>query len=116
MSHFFILMTITLGVNLTTRQMTPFFSSKLQTVSISMFHFCISRPLKFSWHYFLVSKIHIYMLKMALLSLLALISFLFITFPNFLHIKCFVPDPMDYRAIYIHFSSPCSFFFNKQPA
>ena len=45
---FNILKTITLGVNMITRQMTPFFSCTLWALSAGIFHFCISRPSKFS--------------------------------------------------------------------
>ena len=43
MSHFCILMPLTQGVNMITRQTTPFFSSTLWALSVGIFHFCISR-------------------------------------------------------------------------
>ena len=47
---FGILLTITLtGVNMITRQMTPFFSSTLWTLSGGIFCFCISRSSKFNF-------------------------------------------------------------------
>ena len=74
---FDILMTITRGVNMVTRQMTPFSASTLWALSVGIFHFCISRPLKFSsmgslptLYYVLICKIHIYMPKITLSSLL----------------------------------------------
>ena len=45
---FDILMTITLGVNMITRQMTPLFSPTLWVLSVRIFHFWISRPSKFN--------------------------------------------------------------------
>ena len=58
-----ILMTITLKVNMITRQVTPFFSNTLWTLSFGIFHFCNSWS---SWgpplYYILVCKMHIYML------------------------------------------------------
>ena len=44
---FDILVTITLGVNMDTRPMSPFFSSTFWALFISVFHFCISRSSKF---------------------------------------------------------------------
>ena len=88
-----ILMTITLGTNLITRKMTPFFWSTLQALSICIFYCCISRPLKFPpLHFFLFCKIHIYMPKITLLSLLTLISLLYIKFANFSYIICSAPN------------------------
>ena len=49
MSLFDILMTITPGVNVITRQMTPFFSFTLRALTVSIFHFYISRPSEFSF-------------------------------------------------------------------
>ena len=69
---FDILMTITLGVNMITRQMILFFSSTLWALSVGIFHFCISRPSKFTsvesppLHYGLFFRIQIYMPKMGL--------------------------------------------------
>ena len=45
---FDILMTVTLEVNMITRQMTPFLSSTFWALSVGIFHFCISRPSKFT--------------------------------------------------------------------
>ena len=65
-SHFDILKTIPLAVNMITRQMTPFFSSTLWDLSIGMFHF---KTYKIQFHgsfllcSSLVCKIHICMLK-----------------------------------------------------
>ena len=36
-------------ITMITRQMTPFYSSSLQALSVGIFHFCISRPSKFSF-------------------------------------------------------------------
>ena len=41
MSHFWSLMTINLGVNIITKQITPFFSSTLWALSVVTSHFCI---------------------------------------------------------------------------
>ena len=63
---FDVVMTITLGVNMITRKTTPFFSSTLWVLFVGIFHFCISKPSKFSsmgsppLHYVLVCKIHIW--------------------------------------------------------
>ena len=46
-TNFDILKTINLEVNMTNRQMTPFFSSTLWALSVGVFYFSISRPLKF---------------------------------------------------------------------
>ena len=91
---FDILMTITPGVNMITRKMTPIFSSTPQALSVGIFHFCISRPSKFSppLHFALFCKMQIYMPKMTLSPLLTWISFLYIKFANFLYIICFVPN------------------------
>ena len=35
-------------ITMITRQMIPFFASALRALSVDIFHFCISRPLKFS--------------------------------------------------------------------
>ena len=43
-----LMMTITLGVYMKIRQMTPFFLSTFRTLSVGTFYFCISRPSKFS--------------------------------------------------------------------
>ena len=59
-----IFMTISPGVNM--MQITPFFLSTLRALSVCIFHFCISRPSKFSslpsslLDYALICKIHIY--------------------------------------------------------
>ena len=37
---------MTLGINMITRKMNPFFSSTLWALSVDIFHFCISRPSK----------------------------------------------------------------------
>ena len=42
-----LMMTITLGVHMKIRQMTPFFLSTFRTLSVGTFYFCISRPSKF---------------------------------------------------------------------
>ena len=42
-----LMMTITLGVYMKIRQMTPFFLSTFRTLSVGTFYFCISRPSKF---------------------------------------------------------------------
>ena len=36
-------------ITMVTRQMTPFFSSAPRALSVGIFHFCISRPSKFSF-------------------------------------------------------------------
>ena len=46
MSLFDILVTITPGVNMITRQLIPFFLSTLWAPSVGIFYFCISRSLK----------------------------------------------------------------------
>ena len=45
---FGILMTITLGVNMITGQMTPFFHLLFELYFIGIFHFCVSKTWKFS--------------------------------------------------------------------
>ena len=92
-------MTITRGVNMVTRQMTPFSASTLWALSVGIFHFCISRPSKFSsmgslppLHYVLVSKIQIYMPKMTISILLTCISFFYKKLSNFCYITCFVSN------------------------
>ena len=68
---FDIVMTITLlGVNMITRQITPFFSYTLWPLSVGKFHFCVKFHGVPLLHYVLVCKIHIYTPKMALSSLL----------------------------------------------
>ena len=80
-----------------TRNITHFFPCTLWALSVSTFNFCISRPSKFSsmgslspLHYVLVCKIHIYMPKMTLSSLLTQASFFYKKFANFRYITCFV--------------------------
>ena len=109
--YFDILMTITPRVDMITRQKTLFFSSNFSPLSDSIFHFCISRPSKFSsmgsplWNMFWSVK---YTFTYQRRHFQAYISFFYIKFATFLYIKCFVPDvtliePMDY-----------SFFFLKK--
>ena len=43
-------------------------------------------------HYVLVSKIHIYMSNITILSLLTKISFFYIKLANFWYVTCFVPN------------------------
>ena len=79
------------------RQMTPFFSSTLWALSINIFYFCISIPSNFSsigspFPYVLVCKIHIYMVKMILSSLLTQIPFFYRKVVNFWYKQCFVPS------------------------
>ena len=69
-----------------TRKMTPFFSSTLRVLFVGIFH--LVPPL----HYVLVCKIHMYIPKMTLSSLLTWISFFYIKFANFWYIKCSVPN------------------------
>ena len=87
-SFFDILMTITVEVNMITRKITPFFKSNLQALSIGIFNFSF-QDLQ-NWvpplHFLLLCKIHIYMPKMTLSSLLTWISFLYIKFANFSYI------------------------------
>ena len=73
-------MTITPAINMVTGQMTLFRSS---TLSVGIFHFCISRNGVRPLHYDLVCKIHIYMPKMTFSSLLTKISFFYIEFAKF---------------------------------
>ena len=85
---FDILMTITLRVNMITRKMTPFFSSVLQALSIGIFNFSFKDLQNLSplLHFVLFCKIHIYMPKITLSSLLTWISFLYVKFAKFSHI------------------------------
>ena len=88
-------MTITAGVNMITRKMTQsFFFTALQALLAGIFYFCISRPSKFSAPiaFFLFFKIHIYMPKMTISSLLTWITFFYIKFANFLYIICSVSN------------------------
>ena len=82
-------MTVNLGTNMINRQMSPFFSSTLWALSLVslIFAFQYISP----WHYVLVCKIHIYMLKMTLWILLYKIMF-YIKFANFGYITCFNPN------------------------
>ena len=70
MGHFLILVSESSSIkNMITKKMTPFFSSTLWALSVCMFHFCISRPSKFSslcLIFVLISKIRFYMPKMPL--------------------------------------------------
>ena len=82
-----------------TRQMTTFSASTLWALSIGIFHFRIFRPSKFSsmgslshLRFVLVCKMHIYIPKMTLLSLLTYTSFFYKTFAKFHYITCFVPN------------------------
>ena len=61
-SIFDILMTITLAVNMITRQMTPFFSPTLWALSVGIFHFDISFQFYgvSYFNYCFVSKLHVY--------------------------------------------------------
>ena len=74
----------------------PIFSSTLWALSAVIFYFCISRPSKFnsmgSPLYLLVCKVHVYVLKMTLSSLLTKISFFYIKLVNFWYIICFVSN------------------------
>ena len=81
-------------ITMITRQMTPFFficSSSSIRWYISFLHF---KTFKIQFcgvpflHYVLVCKIHIYMQKMTLSSLLTQISFFYIKLANFLYITC----------------------------
>ena len=78
---------------------TPFFSSTFWALSVGIFHFRISRPSKFNFmgflltlHLVMVCKIHTYMPRMTLLTLLTNISFFYVTFTNVWCIKCFLPS------------------------
>ena len=88
-------MTITPRVDMITRQKTLFFSSNFSPLSDSIFHFCISRPSKFSsmgsplWNMFWSVK---YTFTYQRSHFQAYISFFYIKFAKFLYIKCFVPD------------------------
>ena len=91
-------MAITRAVNIITRQMNAFFPSTLLASSFGIFHFCISRPTKFSsmgslphLHSVLICKIHIYMSKITPGILLRQIFFLQ-KFANFCYVTCFVPN------------------------
>ena len=86
-AFFDILMTITPGVNMITRKMTPFFIYPSSSISwyVLLLHFktfCV---------FFLFCKIQIYMPKMTLSSLLTWISFLYTKFANFSYI-CSAPN------------------------
>ena len=96
---FDILTTITPGVNMITRQMTIFSPSTLWALFIGIFHFRILRPSKFSsleslspLRFVLICKIHIYIPKMTLLSLLRYTSFYYKNFAKFRYITRFVPN------------------------
>ena len=71
------------------------YSSSSISWSISFLHF---KTFKIQFygvpplHFFLVSKIHIYMSKITRSSLLTWISFFYIEFPDFWYITCSVPN------------------------
>ena len=76
------------GVNMSTWKITPFFHLLFELYSLVYFIFVFQnlqtqfRGIPYL-HYFLVSKIHIYILTMTLSSLLTWISFSCIKFANF---------------------------------
>ena len=89
-------MTITLGVNFITRQMTSFFSSTHELYALVYFLSAFqnlqnSIPWGPPLHYFPVCKIHIYISKMTRSSLWTLMYFSYVKFVNFCYITCFVP-------------------------
>ena len=88
-------MTIILGVNMKTRQMITFFSAILLALSVSMFHFCLSRPSNFNsmkvapLHYLLLCNTHSCMTKMTFSNLLTKILFFYVKSAIFWNITCF---------------------------
>ena len=82
---FDISMTITLRVNMITRQMTPLFSSTLWALSVDIFRFLHfkTRKIQFPLHYVLVCKLQICKPKITFLSRLTYISFFYIKFDIF---------------------------------
>ena len=81
-------------VNMITKQMTPFFSSTRRALFTGIFIFAfLDLQNSVLWdpplHYVLVCKIHIYMPKMTLWSMLKQISFFYIKSTNFWYITCF---------------------------
>ena len=98
------LMAINVQVNMTTRKMTRLFfiylfifSFSPWTLTVGIFHFCISRPSKFSLFGFLLCIIfwsvkYTCMSKMKFPSLLRQISFFYIQFANDWNITCFIPN------------------------
>ena len=92
-----IIMTITLGVNMITGQMTPFFSSTFcgRSAGRSFLRF---RTFKIQFHrvpslnYGLICKINVNMPKITRSSLLTYINLFYIKFANFWYITCFVPN------------------------
>ena len=87
------------SANMITRKMTPFFHLLFEFYSLVYFIF-IFQDLQNSvpWgpcpplHYVLVCKIHIYMPKTTLSSLLTWLCFFYIKFTNFWYIKSSVPN------------------------
>ena len=86
--------------HMTTRQINPLFfffkKSTFWAISISTFHFCISRPSKFSF----LGSLHCIMFRSVkytftcqwwLSMLLTYISFFYIKHANLWYITCFVP-------------------------
>ena len=93
-TFFDILITITPGVNMITRKMTPFFHLLFKFYQLVYLIFVFQHP-EYSvptLHFVLFWKIHIYMPKMTLSSLLTWIFFLYIKFANFLYLIYFVPS------------------------
>ena len=87
-------MTITRGVDMVTRKMTPFFQLLFKLHQLVYFIFAL-QDLQNSvslLHFVLLYKIHIYMPKMTLSGLLTWISFLYVKFANFSYIICSVPN------------------------